>query len=135
MCDNSALLPAVAATPKSVGRPREARASTEKTERAPDKLSATGRSFAILEHVALAQTPVDVVDIIGALNLPKATAYRLVDWFVTQGFLWRGPPRNVWWAGPGSRALRSGRWCPPCATPPATSFSSAWSRRSTRPAM
>ena len=65
MGDSSALLPAVAGTPKSAGRPREARTATEKTERAPDKLSATGRSFAILEHVALAQTPVDVVDIIG----------------------------------------------------------------------
>ena len=88
------LLPPVAATPKSAGRSREGRVSTGKTPRAPDKLSATGRSFAILEHVALAQTPVDVVDIIGALNLPKATAYRLVDWFVTQGFLSREPARK-----------------------------------------
>ncbi|HET7912360.1 MAG TPA: helix-turn-helix domain-containing protein, partial [Pseudolabrys sp.] len=45
------------------------------------KLGATARSFAILEHVAGSPTPVDVFDIIAKLKLPKATAYRLVDWF------------------------------------------------------
>ena len=51
------------------------------------KLGATARSFAILEHVAGARAPVDVLDIIASLKLPKATAYRLVDWFVSQGYL------------------------------------------------
>jgi DNA-binding IclR family transcriptional regulator len=58
------------------------------------KLGATARSFAILEHVARARTPVDVLDIIGSLKLPKATAYRLVDWFITQGYLSREPGRK-----------------------------------------
>jgi len=53
------------------------------------KLGATARSFAILEHVANSKTPVDVLDIISALKLPKATAYRLVDWFISNGYLAR----------------------------------------------
>ena len=51
------------------------------------KLGATARSFAILEHVASSRTPVDVLDIISSVKLPKATAYRLVDWFISQGYL------------------------------------------------
>jgi len=64
------------------------------------KLGATARSFAILEHVAGARTPVDVLDIISCLKLPKATAYRLVDWFVTQGYLAREPGRRRLIVGP-----------------------------------
>ena len=64
------------------------------------KLGATARSFAILEHVACARTPVDVLDIISSLKLPKATAYRLVDWFVTQGYLAREPGRRRLIVGP-----------------------------------
>jgi len=64
------------------------------------KLGATARSFAILEHVAGARTPVDVLDIIASLKLPKATAYRLVDWFVTQGYLSREPGRRRLIVGP-----------------------------------
>ena len=64
------------------------------------KLGATARSFAILEHVAAARTPVDVLDIIASLKLPKATAYRLVDWFVTQGYLSREPGRRRLIVGP-----------------------------------
>jgi IclR family transcriptional regulator, acetate operon repressor len=64
------------------------------------KLGATARSFAILEHVASARTPVDVLDIIASLKLPKATAYRLVDWFVTQGYLAREPGRRRLIVGP-----------------------------------
>src|SRR5690348_7342324 len=64
------------------------------------KLGATARSFAILEYVAGSQTPVDVFDIIAALKLPKATAYRLVDWFVTQGYLAREPGRRRLIIGP-----------------------------------
>src|SRR4249919_883684 len=64
------------------------------------KLGATARSFAILEHVASSRTPVDVLDIIASLKLPKATAYRLVDWFVTQGYLSREPGRRRLIVGP-----------------------------------
>ncbi len=64
------------------------------------KLGATARSFAILEHVAGARTPVDVLDIIASLKLPKATAYRLVDWFITQGYLAREPGRRRLIVGP-----------------------------------
>ncbi|HEY6382936.1 MAG TPA: hypothetical protein VIY07_14160, partial [Pseudolabrys sp.] len=39
------------------------------------KLGVTARSFAILEHVAGSRAPVDVLDIIASLKLPKATAY------------------------------------------------------------
>ena len=64
------------------------------------KLGATARSFAILDHVAASHDPVDVLDIIGSLKLPKATAYRLVDWFVTQGYLSREPGRRRLIVGP-----------------------------------
>ena len=64
------------------------------------KLGATARSFAILEHVANSRAPVDVLDIIASLKLPKATAYRLVDWFVTQGYLSREPGRRRLIVGP-----------------------------------
>ncbi len=64
------------------------------------KLGATARSFAILEHVASSRTPVDVLDIIASVKLPKATAYRLVDWFVTQGYLSREPGRRRLIVGP-----------------------------------
>ena len=64
------------------------------------KLGATARSFAILEHVAGSRAPVDVLDIIASLKLPKATAYRLVDWFVTQGYLSREPGRRRLIIGP-----------------------------------
>jgi DNA-binding IclR family transcriptional regulator len=59
-----------------------------------EKIGVTARSFAILEHVATSLTPVDVLDIIATLDLPKATAYRLVDWFVGQGYLAREPGRK-----------------------------------------
>ncbi|HZP76041.1 MAG TPA: IclR family transcriptional regulator [Pseudolabrys sp.] len=69
-------------------KPTATRAAKPSGHRA-QKLGATARSFAILEHVASSRTPVDVLDIISALKLPKATAYRLVDWFITQGYLSR----------------------------------------------
>src|SRR5690242_21118007 len=64
------------------------------------KLGATARSFVILEHIASAPAPVDVLDIISSLKLPKATAYRLVDWFVSHGYLVREPGRRRLIAGP-----------------------------------
>jgi IclR family transcriptional regulator, acetate operon repressor len=72
------------------------------------KLGATARSFAILEHVASARTPVDVLDIISSVKLPKATAYRLVDWFVTQGYLAREPGRRRLIVGPKLTKLAFG---------------------------
>jgi DNA-binding IclR family transcriptional regulator len=50
--------------------------------------------------VASSRTPVDVLDIIASVKLPKATAYRLVDWFVTQGYLSREPGRRRLIVGP-----------------------------------
>jgi DNA-binding IclR family transcriptional regulator len=64
------------------------------------KLGATARSFAILDHVAGSPKPVDVLDIISSLKLPKATAYRLVDWFVSHGYLAREPGRKRLIVGP-----------------------------------
>jgi DNA-binding IclR family transcriptional regulator len=64
------------------------------------KLGATARSFAILDHVAASPKPVDVLDIIASLKLPKATAYRLVDWFVCHGYLSREPGRKRLIVGP-----------------------------------
>jgi len=79
---------------KPVARPAK---SADGRER---KLGATARSFAILEHVAGSRAPVDVLDIIASLKLPKATAYRLVDWFVTHGYLTREPGRRRLIVGP-----------------------------------
>ena len=74
---------------------RPAAAKSAKSGKAREqKLGATARSFAILEHVASSHAPVDVLDIIASLKLPKATAYRLVDWFVTHGYLSREPGRR-----------------------------------------
>ncbi len=72
------------------------------------KLGATTRSFAILEHVARGGAPVDVLDIIGSLKLPKATAYRLVDWFIGQGYLSREPGRRRLIVGPKLTTLAFG---------------------------
>jgi IclR family acetate operon transcriptional repressor len=77
-----------------VARPAKAARAREQ------KLGATARSFAILEHVAGSRAPVDVLDIIASLKLPKATAYRLVDWFVTHGYLSREPGRRRLIVGP-----------------------------------
>jgi IclR family acetate operon transcriptional repressor len=84
--------------------PRVVRATT----RREPKLGATARSFAILEHVARSGTPVEVLDIIRSLKLPKATAYRLVDWFITQGYLSREPGRKRLIIGPKLTTLAFG---------------------------
>ena len=83
-------------------RPVKSAASSEQ------KLGVTARSFAILEHVARARAPVDVLDIISSLKLPKATAYRLVDWFITQGYLSREPGRKRLIVGPKLATLAFG---------------------------
>lgn len=77
-------------------------------DRRAEKLSVTARSFAILEHVARSRTPIDVLDIMTALNLPKATAYRLVDWFVCQGYLRREAGRKRLIVGPKLTTLAFG---------------------------
>jgi DNA-binding IclR family transcriptional regulator len=41
-----------------------------------------------------------VLDIISSVKLPKATAYRLVDWFISQGYLSREPGRRRLIVGP-----------------------------------
>ena len=56
--------------------------------------TATARSFAILELVAHSPNAVDVGDVIEALALPKATAYRLVEGLLTAGYLIREPARK-----------------------------------------
>lgn len=56
--------------------------------------TATARSFAILELVAHSPNAVDVGDVIEALSLPKATAYRLVEGLLTSGYLTREPARK-----------------------------------------
>ena len=84
--------------------PRVVRATT----RREPKLDATARSFAILEHVARSGTPIEVLDIIGSLKLPKATAYRLVEWFITQGYLSREPGRKRLIIGPKLATLAFG---------------------------
>jgi IclR family transcriptional regulator, acetate operon repressor len=89
--------PATAPARHSVPEPKAHAHRTNTRER---KLGATARSFAILEYVAGSQAPVDVFDIIASLKLPKATAYRLVDWFVTQGYLAREPGRRRLVIGP-----------------------------------
>jgi IclR family transcriptional regulator, acetate operon repressor len=91
-------------------RPGGGKAGTPAAEQAvrPRRLGATARSFAILDHVAAAQRPVDVLDIVGALKLPKATAYRLVDWFVDHGYLVREPARKRLIVGPRLTKLAFG---------------------------
>jgi IclR family transcriptional regulator, acetate operon repressor len=97
----------------SVRQPVTALPNTMRPPPAPSqgrepKLGATARSFAILEHVARARAPVDVLDIISTLKLPKATAYRLVDWFVTQGYISREPSRKRLIVGPRLTTLAFG---------------------------
>jgi len=81
-------------------RPARTSARGRPAERRAEKLSVTARSFAILEHVARSRAPIDVLDIMTALKLPKATAYRLVDWFVCQGYLRREAGRKRLIVGP-----------------------------------
>lgn len=91
--------PTTAAARTSLRERKPSGQTTKQAERV-QKLGATARSFSILEHVAAAQRPVDVLDIIGSLKLPKATAYRLVDWFIGQGYLAREPGRKRLIVGP-----------------------------------
>jgi len=85
---------------RSVTGPKPQTRPLKSSKRHEQKLGATARSFAILEHVAGSRAPVDVLDIVASLKLPKATAYRLVDWFITQGYLSREPGRRRLIIGP-----------------------------------
>jgi IclR family acetate operon transcriptional repressor len=90
---------AAEAAPRGAMRALKPVKAAAKTTR-EHKLGATARSFAILDHVAASPKPVDVLDIIASLKLPKATAYRLVDWFVCHGYLSREPGRKRLIVGP-----------------------------------
>ncbi|MGH7110770.1 MAG: IclR family transcriptional regulator [Stellaceae bacterium] len=59
-----------------------------------EKAGVLGRSFAVLEAIAAAPAPLGVGDLIERLDLPRATVYRLVDWFLNEGFLVREPVRK-----------------------------------------
>jgi IclR family transcriptional regulator, acetate operon repressor len=86
-----AALPANAPRVRPVGG---AQRTTERDDKSKDKLGPTARCFAILEHVAQSPAPVDVLDLMTTLELPKATVYRLVDSFVSRGYLAREPGRK-----------------------------------------
>lgn len=68
--------------PRAAARPRD------------EKTGVLGRSFAVLEAIAAAPAPLGVGDLIERLDLPRATVYRLVDWFLNEGFLVREPVRK-----------------------------------------
>lgn len=72
------------------------------------KLGAAARYFSILECIAASTEPVDVLDLIATLGLPKATAYRLVDWLVLRGYLSREPGRKRLIVGTKLRSLALG---------------------------
>lgn len=52
------------------------------------------RSFGVLEAIASSPVPLGIGDLIERLELPRATVYRLVDWFLGEGFLMREPSRK-----------------------------------------
>ena len=58
------------------------------------KAGILARSLLLLETVAAAPTPPTVGDLIDKLALPRATVYRLVEWFLGEGFLVREPARK-----------------------------------------
>jgi DNA-binding IclR family transcriptional regulator len=102
------VLPAPGGARRTVAEARPDLRPVKSATSSEQKLGVTARSFAILEHVARARTPVDVLDIISSLKLPKATAYRLVDWFITQGYLSREPGRKRLIVGPKLATLAFG---------------------------
>jgi DNA-binding IclR family transcriptional regulator len=70
-----------------------------------DKSGLAERSFAVLDCVARAGGPVAVPDIVAAVDLPRATVYRLVDWFEREGWLARELGRRRIVVGPRLSAL------------------------------
>ena len=80
------------ATFESFEEERRPRAANSARRRVP---------FAILASMLQARVRRSTcLDIIASVKLPKATAYRLVDWFVTQGYLAREPGRRRLIVGP-----------------------------------
>ncbi len=69
------------------------------------KTGILARSLALLEAVAASPTPPTVGDLIEKLALPRATVYRLVEWFLGEGFLVREPARKRLVVGPRLSAL------------------------------
>jgi DNA-binding IclR family transcriptional regulator len=102
------VLPAPGGARRTVAEARPDLRPVKSAGSSEQKLGVTARSFAILEHVARARTPVDVLDIISSLKLPKATAYRLVYWLITQGYLSREPGRKRLIVGPKLATLAFG---------------------------
>ena len=101
------------ASPRPCAECGDLKSRFDTSKRAPrprTKARATARSFAILEHVATFTAPVDMLDIIAAVNLPKATAYRLVDWFVGRAISRASPDEAADWSAPGT-----GKSCLQCA--------------------
>jgi IclR family acetate operon transcriptional repressor len=70
-----------------------------------DKSGLAERSFAVLDCVARANAPLAVPDIVAAVDLPRATVYRLVDWFEREGYLARDLARKRIVIGPRLAAL------------------------------
>ena len=90
-----------------VPSPEETRANGPRRSQ-PAKLAVTARSLAILDFVAASPKPVDMLDVIGTLRLPKATAYRQVEWFIKYGYLTREPDRRRLIVGPKLARLAVG---------------------------
>src|SRR5262249_39427729 len=59
-----------------------------------ERRGAAARSPAIPQPVAKTPAPVGGLHIIDGLEPPEGSAYRLVDWFVSQGYLAREPGRK-----------------------------------------
>jgi IclR family acetate operon transcriptional repressor len=91
----------------AAGSPDQARVREPRRSQAA-KLAATSRSLAILDFVAASPKPVDMLDVISALQLPKATAYRQVEWFIKYGYLTREPDRRRLIVGPKLSRLAVG---------------------------
>jgi DNA-binding IclR family transcriptional regulator len=70
-----------------------------------DRSGLAERSFAVLDCVARAGGPVAVPDIVAAVDLPRATVYRLVEWFEREGWLARELGRRRIVVGPRLSAL------------------------------
>jgi IclR family transcriptional regulator, acetate operon repressor len=69
-------------------------AQRAKTRPGDGKAGILGRSFALLEAIAASPAPPAVSDLVERLDLPRATVYRLVEWFLDKGFLVREPARK-----------------------------------------
>jgi IclR family acetate operon transcriptional repressor len=92
------------------------------------KAGILGRSFAVLETVAASPTPLAVGDLIEKLALPRATVYRLVEWFLNEGFLMREPARKRLVIGNRFSDLACNALCAAMAVAPRRSLLEALAR-------